>query len=61
MEKSQRVVITLPYSMYEAIKELAERNRRTMSEEVRIAIERRLKEQAARGADEGQPVAVSVG
>jgi metal-responsive CopG/Arc/MetJ family transcriptional regulator len=61
MEKSQRVVITLPYSMYEAIKDLAERNRRTMSEEVRIAIERRLKEQAARGADEGQRVAVAAG
>lgn len=42
-EQSQRVVITLPRDMYEAIKALADKNRRSMAEEVRIAIEQRLK------------------
>ncbi len=44
MAKSQRVVITLPHDMYAAIKKLAEYNRRSMAEEVRISIESRLDE-----------------
>lgn len=44
MAKSQRVVITLPHDMYAAIKKLAEYNRRSMAEEVRISIESRLNE-----------------
>lgn len=40
--QSQRIVVTLPYDMYENIKALADFNRRPMAEEVRIAIEDRL-------------------
>lgn len=39
---TQRVVITLPREMYEQLKELAEEQRRPMSEECRMAIDRHL-------------------
>jgi predicted DNA-binding protein len=56
-EKSQRVVVTLPYSMYEAIKALADKNRRPMAEEIRISIENRLNK-IEKEEDAGQRVAV---
>ncbi len=61
-EKSQRIVVTLPRDMYEAIKALADDNRRPMAEEVRIAIEERLKKVMPKKDQENpQLVAVATG
>jgi hypothetical protein len=42
MSKTQRIVITLPYDMYLALKKLAEDNSRPMAEEARLGIESHL-------------------
>lgn len=56
-EKSQRVVITLPYTMYAEVKALADRNRRPMAEEVRMALEKHLEK--TKDASKGQFLAVA--
>jgi predicted DNA-binding protein len=58
-EKSQRIVVTLPRDMYEAIKALADDNRRPMAEEVRIAIEERLKKATSK-KEQSSPQLVAV-
>ena len=59
-DRSQRIVVTLSREMYEAIKALADDNRRPMAEEVRIAIEEQLKKAAPR-KDKASPQFAAVG
>jgi hypothetical protein len=71
--KTQRVVITLSWEMYQALKALAEKNHRPMSEEARLGIDAHLQKHGfdvskdvdwggareTRSDDEGQPLAVA--
>lgn len=58
-KKSQRFIVTLPNDLHEQLAELAEKNRRSMAEEVRIAIEERLKQVAARKGED-RPLGVGM-
>jgi len=57
-KKSQRFMVTLPLDIHEQLAELAEKTRRSMAEEVRIAIEERL--ESVKKQDEERPQELAV-